>query len=192
MNYTVRIRPCTTYSVLVLVLTEWSQFGRHRRIKASLDIDSLESVLAGLSVHEPTTFDDDDTFGPLGLTTLFGPSQPLLDIIFVHGLQGGSRKTWSYSKKLHHFWPKEWLSRDPGFQHARVHSFGYRSDWTNTKTSILNVNHISETLLASIQSSPLIGGDQRSKIIFVAHSMGGLVVKKVRKPTIRHSTRLTI
>lgn len=98
----------------------------------------------------------------------------------MHGLQGGSRKTWSSSKRLEHFWPKEWLSRDPGFQNARVHSFGYKSDWMNTKSSILNINHIAGTLLASIQSSPSMRETPHSKIIFVAHSMGGLLVKKVR------------
>ncbi|KAF2742947.1 hypothetical protein M011DRAFT_252802 [Sporormia fimetaria CBS 119925] len=155
-----------------------SAFRRRRKTKTSLDVASLASVLAGLSIDDPTIHDDDDAFGALGLINLLSPAQPLVDIIFVHGLAGGSRKTWSSSKKLQHFWPKEWLSRDPGFEHARVYSFGYRSDWINTKSSILDVGVFAETLLASIQSSPSMVENRDSRIIFVAHSMGGLVVKK--------------
>lgn len=49
----------------------------------------------------------------------------------------------------------------------------------NTKASVLNVHDIAESLLASIQGSPSTSNSGSSKIIFVAHSMGGLVVKKV-------------
>ncbi|RYP92352.1 hypothetical protein DL770_001554 [Monosporascus sp. CRB-9-2] len=36
----------------------------------------------------------------------------------VHGLGGGSRKTWSDSADQSTFWPKEWLPAEPGFKHA--------------------------------------------------------------------------
>ncbi|GIJ87379.1 hypothetical protein Asppvi_006285 [Aspergillus pseudoviridinutans] len=62
--------------------------------------------------------------GPLGLILLFSPEQPLIDLIFVHGLGGGSRKTWSKTASASHYWPKEWLPRDPAFKNVRVHSFG--------------------------------------------------------------------
>ncbi|RYP11555.1 hypothetical protein DL765_007744 [Monosporascus sp. GIB2] len=55
----------------------------------------------------------EDLRGPLGLTTLHEPSEPR-----VHGLGGGSRKTWSDSEDQSTFWPREWLPAEPGFKHA--------------------------------------------------------------------------
>ena len=63
-----------------------------------------------------------DSKGALGLNTSYSSSEPLIDYVFVHGLGGGSRKTWSESADPGSFWPKEWLSKDPAFKNARVHS----------------------------------------------------------------------
>ncbi|KAK3342318.1 hypothetical protein B0H65DRAFT_443170 [Neurospora tetraspora] len=39
--------------------------------------------------------DDQDTIrGPLGLRQIHSSPEPLVDLIFVHGLRGGSIKTW--------------------------------------------------------------------------------------------------
>ncbi|KAL7892573.1 hypothetical protein HDV63DRAFT_414662 [Trichoderma sp. SZMC 28014] len=65
--------------------------------------------------------------GPLGLRPLYSPPAPEIDFIFVHGRGGHSRKTWSKSSLESHFWPKEWLSKDPAFNKVRIHSYGYDS-----------------------------------------------------------------
>ncbi|KAF2253566.1 hypothetical protein BU26DRAFT_386212, partial [Trematosphaeria pertusa] len=129
-----------------------------------------------------------DAFGPLGLNTIHCPSEPLLDfksinqsIIFIHGLGGGSRKTWSYSSRLEHFWPKEWLSKDIAFQNVRIHAFGYKSTWHDMRGSILNICDIAESLLGAIHNSPTIRKAKDTKIVLIAHSMGGLVAKKVAR-----------
>lgn len=80
----------------------------------------------------------------------------MVDFIFVHGLGGGSRKTWSKGPDPKLFWPKEWLSRDPEFKHVRLHSFGYNSNWTERKGSVLDVYAFGKGLLAAMQGSPLI------------------------------------
>jgi hypothetical protein len=173
-----------------IIVTNVDQFGRRRRSNTNkFDFASLERVLSGLHLQGQLPFDEDDTFGPLGLDTIYCPSEPLLDLIFVHGLGGGSRKTWSFSSKLHHFWPKEWLSKDPAFQNVRIHSFGYKSTWHDTRGSILNVHDIAESLLGAIHNSPAIRRSEDSNIVFVAHSMGGLVVKKVSCLTFLFDTR---
>ena len=46
-----------------------------------------------------------DPKGPLGLNLLYAPAEPLADFIFVHGLGGGSRKTWSKTTSVKDFWP---------------------------------------------------------------------------------------
>ncbi|KAI1322243.1 WD40 repeat-like protein [Xylariaceae sp. FL0255] len=117
--------------------------------------------------------------GSLGLNLLFEPSEARLDIIFVHGLQGGSRKTWSLEPTdPFSYWPKEWLPIEPGFRHARIHSFGYDSDWKRTAASALTIHDFALALLADIKHSQAANRNGNLPILFIAHSMGGLVIKK--------------
>jgi triacylglycerol esterase/lipase EstA (alpha/beta hydrolase family) len=125
------------------------------------------------------TLDAPDTdFGPLGLNLLYAAPDPVLELIFVHGLRGGSRKTWSKTSSPHHFWPKEWLPRDPEFENTRIFSFGYDSNWGARKGSVLNVHDFGKSLLSELLNSPEIRRDGDTPIIFIGHSMGGLVIKK--------------
>ena len=118
--------------------------------------------------------------GPLGLTTVHDPDPDqsvVADIVFVHGLNGGSQSTWCKGGKPCNFWPGEWLPSDEAFQDARIHSFGYPS--ALSRESILNVTDFARSLLAAVNDSPAINSRvARPRLIFVAHSMGGLVVKK--------------
>ncbi|KAK4186217.1 hypothetical protein QBC35DRAFT_501687 [Podospora australis] len=119
-----------------------------------------------------------DAKGPLGLNLLHEPSEPRIDFIFVHGLGGGSRKTWSKSAEPGMFWPKEWLPNEVGFKHVRIHSYGYNSDWATRKESHLTIHDFGQALIADIYNSPHLRRNGDTPIVFVAHSMGGLVVKK--------------
>ncbi len=104
----------------------------------------------------------DDAIGPLGLNPLYAPSNPLVDFIFVHGLGGGSRKTWSKTSSHSHFWPCEWLPKDPAFKSVRVHSFGYNSHWNKGTGNVLNIHDFGKSLLGEIDTSPCLGpGDVR-------------------------------
>ncbi|KAH6622737.1 hypothetical protein F5144DRAFT_605284 [Chaetomium tenue] len=116
--------------------------------------------------------------GALGLTLLHEPSEPRVDFIFVHGLNGGSRRSWSASSDPSTFWPKEWLPSEAGFRHVRIHSFGYDSDWTKSQQSTLTMHDYGQALLADLYNSPNLKKNGNTPIVLVAHSMGGLVVKK--------------
>lgn len=114
----------------------------------------------------------------------------------MHGLKGGSRKTWSKSTNAAEFWPKEWLPSEPGFKNVRIHSYGYNSDWAERKGNALNVHDFGNGLLADLSNCPHlrrnkeVSGIQpgpsstcrlltkQSPIVLVGHSMGGLVIKK--------------
>lgn len=126
-----------------------------------------------------TVVDDgvDDYKGYLGLNLLHCPSDPRIEFIFVHGLGGGSRKTWSKTPSISHYWPQEWLPRDPAFQYVRVHSYGYNSDWSKGKDNCLNVHHFGKSLLGELITSPHLA-NVRTPIVLIGHSMGGLVIKK--------------
>ena len=65
----------------------------------------------------------------------------MVDIVFVHGLGGTSRKTWSKNEDPELFWPSKFLPFEPGFCSTRIFSFGYNSNFRkvgNVSTSILD------------------------------------------------------
>ncbi|KAI5921326.1 hypothetical protein F4810DRAFT_344137 [Camillea tinctor] len=123
--------------------------------------------------------EEDEEKGPLGLTTIWEPSdcETVADIIFIHGLGGGSRKTWSKTSSPLSFWPKQWLPEDVDFRGVRIHTFGYNADWGERRQSILNIHDFAQTLLGELKNNPSI---RRSgtQLILVGHSMGGCVAKK--------------
>ncbi|KAF3074935.1 hypothetical protein CFAM422_002649 [Trichoderma lentiforme] len=115
--------------------------------------------------------------GPMGLNTLFDPGDiALVDIIFVHGLGGDSKKTWSGSRDAESYWPQDWLPNDPSFKTARIHSFGYDANWRDRSLSILSIHDFGQDLLGEMKNHPSI---RRSKTNFVliGHSMGGNIAK---------------
>ncbi|KAI5927329.1 hypothetical protein F4810DRAFT_650319 [Camillea tinctor] len=121
---------------------------------------------------------------PLGLTVLYDPeATPSADIIFVHGLGGSSRLTWCKDRDLNLFWPREWLPVDSNVQHARILSFGYNANFrSSSQSSSLGISDFAKNLLYDM----LFGRDSDGNtlrlgevpIIFVVHSMGGLVFKQ--------------
>jgi triacylglycerol esterase/lipase EstA (alpha/beta hydrolase family) len=104
----------------------------------------------------------------------------LVDFVFVHGLGGGSRKTWSKTPSDVHFWPKRWLPKDPDFANVRIWSFGYDSIYAKKKSDVLNIDDFGRALLGALSSSKDLRNVE-TPIVFIGHSMGGLVIKKVRQ-----------
>lgn len=95
------------------------------------------------------------------MNLLHAVPDPLIDFIFVHGLGGGSRKTWAKSSDPGHFWPKAWLPYDGEFSRVRIYSFGYNSDWNEKKKEEFNIHDFARSLLLGIECSSGIG---RSKV----------------------------
>ena len=60
-----------------------------------------------------------------------GPARTA-DIIFVHGLGGTSRQTWSKNRNPDLFWPQMWLPSEPETASARILSFGYNASFKST------------------------------------------------------------
>ncbi len=102
-----------------------------------------------------------DIKGPLGLNLLHNPQDPHTDFIFVHGLNGGSRKTWALPEDPQHSWPEMWLSEDSEFASVRIHSFGYNADWAEWRKSALNILDFARSLLGDISCNP---GIRRSNV----------------------------
>ncbi|KAH6975963.1 NACHT and WD domain protein [Ilyonectria sp. MPI-CAGE-AT-0026] len=128
----------------------------------------------------PSSDDENGTKsrGPLGLHLLHSSPEPLIDLIFVHGLRGGSVKTWQKGKDPRFFWPQFWLPVEPEFNNVNIHSFGYDADWASSKASILNVHDFGQSLLEEMRNSPSLINNSSAPIVLLGHSMGGLVIKK--------------
>lgn len=127
---------------------------------------------------------DDRAPDVLGLQLLCDNPEPDGDIIFVHGLGGTAIRTWSWKRDASNFWPA-WLNDEQGLSSFRIFSFGYNSNFRGAGTN-LNIIDFAKTLLYSMLTffRGHLNTDERlirigsRPIIFVAHSMGGLVVKK--------------
>jgi len=80
--------------------------------------------------------------GPLGLNVIYTPENGhKADIVFVHGLGGTSRMTWSKYKDPELFWPLTFLPLEPDVCLARILTFGYNAHFRkagNVSTSVLD------------------------------------------------------
>ncbi|KAK3990805.1 hypothetical protein QBC44DRAFT_394154 [Cladorrhinum sp. PSN332] len=98
---------------------------------------------------------------------------PAVDVVLVHGLDGDPIKTWTepVSGVL---WPRELLPKK--FANARVLSFGYNGDmYLNRSKAGIRTN--AESLLAQLKARRV--DDPNRPIVFVAHCLGGLIVKQL-------------
>ncbi|KAG8525535.1 uncharacterized protein KY384_009179 [Bacidia gigantensis] len=120
-----------------------------------------------------------------GLRVVHQPrGAPILNIIFIHGLGGDSQRTWS--KDPHDaslFWPQHWLPLEPGIASARILSFGYNASFRpGAPRNIYSIGDFAKELLYEMKFGKDLDGKDldiaTAPIIFVAHSMGGLVAKK--------------
>jgi hypothetical protein len=59
--------------------------------------------------------------------TALSPDAKSVEIIFVHGLGGSSKGTWTHPRTKG-FWPT-WLHDEQGFEHVRISTFGYDANF---------------------------------------------------------------
>jgi hypothetical protein len=96
--------------------------------------------------------------GPIGLTTLHDPGvATILDLVFVHGLNGGSQSTWTRNGNPSLFWIREWLPNDAAFRNVRIHTFGYASGLS--RESVLHIPDFARSLLGSLHDAPSIDSE---------------------------------
>lgn len=128
----------------------------------------------------------------VGLTKLFEPQDgvAIADVFFVHGLQGHPWKTWrvkevkssdlfSFKKRpsTRVFWPHDLLPDDA--PNVRLFTYGYDSHVSHYVSGPANQSNISQhglTLLNAVSGKR--HECQNRPVIFVAHSLGGLLVKQ--------------
>ncbi|KAI0135684.1 hypothetical protein F4814DRAFT_402162 [Daldinia grandis] len=121
--------------------------------------------------------------GPLGLTVVYTPENAhKADIVFIHGLGGTSRWTWSKNRDPELFWPSKFLPLDSDVCLARILTFGYNANFLKAGSIGVSVLDFAKDLLFHLkyandnQNEDLHMGNV--PLIFVVHSMGGLIIKE--------------
>ncbi|KAI1414542.1 hypothetical protein F5Y13DRAFT_197539 [Hypoxylon sp. FL1857] len=100
--------------------------------------------------------------------------EPEIDIVFVPGLGANPEESWK-SETTGFNWTTEGLVRD--FPRARILLYMYESAWTGSLKVKQFMSNIAMTLLNGLRSKRE-GRVQRRPIVFIGHSMGGLVIAK--------------
>lgn len=90
---------------------------------------------------------------PLGLTMLYTPdTTPTADLIFIHGLGGTSRQTWSKNRDPDLFWPQKWLPLEPDICTTRIFSFGYNAHFSSWgPNSVASISDFAKSLLFALK-----------------------------------------
>ncbi|TVY39476.1 Vegetative incompatibility protein HET-E-1 [Lachnellula subtilissima] len=121
----------------------------------------------------PQKHDLYSTEGPIGMRVIADPDNAILDIVLVHGLMGNRETTWTHTSGF--FWPEE-LSID--VVTARIMTFGYDADvfklWGTAGSN--NLRNHGKNLAYAVSDRRRKSRDR--PIIFIAHSLGGLVCEQ--------------
>ncbi|KAI4111453.1 MAG: hypothetical protein LQ339_000652 [Xanthoria mediterranea] len=116
-----------------------------------------------------------------GLTEVYSPTptKPEVDVVFVHGLNGDPHNTWT-SENTKIFWPAQILPPILEEEKARVLVYGYDADVTSFTDGVSTdkIHNHAEHLVAELSANRRIRKALERPIIWIAHSLGGLVVKR--------------
>ncbi|KAL2851263.1 ankyrin repeat-containing domain protein [Aspergillus pseudodeflectus] len=113
----------------------------------------------------------------IGLRVLHEGTNAVVDIVFLHGLTGTRISTWTHARSGV-CWPKDFLAAD--IPNARILTFGYDADVVGLwdPAGMNGVSNHARDLLGALSHRRNQDDTADRKIIFVCHSLGGLVVEE--------------
>jgi len=116
---------------------------------------------------------------PVGIKELHSPDSAAVDLVFVHGLTGHREKTWTADGTSGGPWPRTLLPRK--IPNARILTFGYDARVTDLRGVVSNnrVGNHARNLLAALATHREDDSTNDRPIIFIVHSLGGLVCEDV-------------
>jgi hypothetical protein len=92
-----------------------------------------------------------------------------MSVVFVHGILSTGEKCWTSTNGT--YWPTV-LSQDPSLEGLGIYDFSYRADFFNPNFTPLDAANF---LKEELYSEKLL---QSRRLIFVCHSLGGIVVRQ--------------
>ncbi|KAG8825901.1 hypothetical protein FRC17_008464 [Serendipita sp. 399] len=119
-----------------------------------------------------------DTGKDLGFIELSAGQNPIVDIVAIHGLDGHREKSWTAEDGT--MWLRDLLPHK--FPDARILTYGYDADTrsfahTSTQTIFRHAEAFAEDLSRQRRACPEASRISRP-IIFIAHSLGGIILKR--------------
>lgn len=123
------------------------------------------------------------------ITEVYTHPEAKVDIVFVHGMNGHPRSTWSTGGV---FWPSQLLPTDLTTVQARILVYGYNADvyafgGGGTPNTDLMHQH-AQSLVSILALERKRARASEHPIIWVAHSLGGVLVKRVSRGWKRNRT----
>ncbi|ATZ45321.1 hypothetical protein BCIN_01g01220 [Botrytis cinerea B05.10] len=106
-----------------------------------------------------------------------GESPYRIDIVALHGIKGDAFRTWTEKNEdgVKNMWLRDQLPNElPG---ARVFSFGYDANVLFSRGTG-TIEDFATNLLEDLVRERKDDSNQKRRIIFICHSMGGIVLKK--------------
>jgi hypothetical protein len=111
----------------------------------------------------------------LGLKELVPGHNPIVDIVAVHGLNGHREKSWT-DDKSGILWLRDLLPLQ--LPNVRVLTFGYDADTLRlSNVSQLSLSDHARSFVAELLRVRRDPETERRPIIFLTHSLGGILVK---------------
>ncbi|KJZ77161.1 hypothetical protein HIM_03482 [Hirsutella minnesotensis 3608] len=113
-------------------------------------------------------------------TAVYTHPDAQVDIVLVHGLNGSPDKTWTAKNGV--FWPLDLLPASLKGAQANILVYGYNADVysrKNDRSASDNFTHQhAQTLVTSLTLFRKSEGTLKNPIIWVCHSLGGILVKR--------------
>ncbi|PVF91412.1 TPR-like protein [Serendipita vermifera] len=144
------------------------------RLIGSIVIVNVAGLLLQTRTESSVSSRTSDSKGKeLGFKVVSPGQNPVVDIVAIHGLGGHRERSWT--AKNGKMWLKDFLPND--ISNARILTYGHDAD-THSRTYMTpqRLLHFAEDFVQDLSRERK--SDPERPIIFLAHSLGGIILKK--------------
>ncbi|KAJ2985968.1 hypothetical protein NUW58_g1594 [Xylaria curta] len=113
------------------------------------------------------------------ITAVYKHPEAIVDVVLIHGLNGHPKNTWTTKDGI--FWPTDFLPPALRNKHTNVLVYGYNANVysrnNDHQASNNSISQHAETLVTTLAAYRRGDGSLRNPIIWIAHSLGGILLK---------------